>query len=355
MIQAPALELTNSQREYFVSRVRSGIYYVNYKNYKLKVLQPTIEGELDLNEVYLSSYYRASQDGLKTEEEMLQWMVDHDLWSIEEDEKMEKISKDIEKLKREIYNARNNQHLRETIRSYIRTAESALRKLEDKKNFYHSNTCEGVASSDKMFAFIEQNTLWNNLIYDFKDENGPSISYVLNSYYSQILPERTVRYLARTEPWRSFWLLHSSNLLNLFNNNSRELSVDQRNVFIWSKMYDSVYESMDCPSDFVIEDDDMLDGWFLLQKEKREKAKAENELNSLSEKTKNADEVFLIPKSQQDLDRINSMNDTQAKMVKKQRETLIKQKGTVSQLDFMDEKLKIGAMAREKFKDNFRR
>jgi hypothetical protein len=36
-------------------------------------------------------------------------------------------------------------------------------------------------------------------------------------------------------------------------------------------MYDNVYESMECPPDEVIKDDDMLDGWFIQQHKDREK------------------------------------------------------------------------------------
>jgi len=353
MIQTPALNLKHSEREYFVSKIRSGIYTVSFNGFKLKILQPTIEQEFELNEIYTNAYSRAVEEGIKTEDETVSWMIERGLWSTAEDDKIEQIKKDTEKLKKEIFNAKTNYTLRETLRAYLRTAESAMGKLREKKAIYYSNTCEGIATSEKIHAFLTANTFLNGSNHDF--QNGPSFDYISTAYFSQILPEKTIRYLARTEPWRSFWLLNNSNVIDLFNKNGRELSIDQRNILVWSKMYDNVYESMETPADFVIEDDDMLDGWFIVQKEKSEQRKLDNEVNSINSKHANADEVFLMANSKQDVDRINSMNNTNAKIVKQQRDKLIEQKGEVQQHEFADEKLKIGAMAKEQFKSNFRR
>lgn len=353
MTQTPVLKLKHSEREYFVSKIRSGIYIVNFNGFKFKILQPTIEQEFELNEIYAQSYAKCIDDGIKTEDEMLEWMIDHKLWSKAEDEKIEQINKDIDKLKKEIYNAKTNYNLRETLRAYLRTAESAMVKLKEKKNIYFANTCEGIATSEKVYAFLNTNTFLNGKPHDF--QNSPSFDYISTSYFSQILPEKIVRYLARNEPWRSFWLLNGSNTIDLFTKNGRELSIDQRNILVWSKMYDNVFESMETPPDFVVEDDDMLDGWFIVQREKAEQRKAENEIDKINSKHANADEVFLMANSKQDIERINSMNSTHAKVIKQQRDKLIEQKGEVQQHEFTDEKLKIGTMAKEQFKSNFRR
>ena len=39
-------------------------------------------------------------------------------------------------------------------------------------------------------------------------------------------------------------------------------------IVIWSKMYDNVQESIDAPIQSVMEDDDALDGWFIVQNRK---------------------------------------------------------------------------------------
>jgi len=113
---------------------------------------------------------------------------------------------------------------------------------------------------------------------------------------------------------------------------------------------------MDCPSDQVINDDDLLDGWFIVQRKKREKEKADADVDNTvqNEKIKNASEVFMMAKSQEEIDKINDMNDFQGKIVKKEREAVIKNKGKAQQHDFLDEKMKLRQMSNQAFKDKFK-
>jgi hypothetical protein len=101
----------------------------------------------------------------------------------------------------------------------------------------------------------------------------------------------------------------------------------------------------------------MLDGWFIIQRKKREKQRAESELDNTvqNEKIKNSDEIFLMAGSAKDAKRINEINDIGGKMKKKQREALIKQRGEVSQNEFHDEKLKLNSQSTQMFKEKFRR
>jgi hypothetical protein len=108
-------------------------------------------------------------------------------------------------------------------------------------------------------------------------------------------------------------------------------------------MYDNIQESLDCPNKDVIDDDDMLDGWFIIQSKKREQEKAEQDINESTKngKIKNASEVFVVANSKKDADRINSVNSIHSHMVKKQRDGTLKQKGTVNDHDFIDQRQKI--------------
>ena len=342
------------EREYFISRIRSGIYTIKINGLTLKIYQPTIEQEFEINQIFQESYAQAIEDDFMTEDQALQFMIYQGLWSEQDDEKIEGLKKDIERLKIEIYNARNNEKFKEQIRAYLRAGEKQLRKQSEKKAMFYTNTCEGLSILEKSFAFLERCTYLNGSLFDFESVN---IEDVLNSYYSLILPENAIRELARNEPWRSLWALNSSNSFDLFSNKNRELSPDQKSLLIWSKMYDNVGESLEAPSEDVINDDDMLDGWFIIQRKKREKQQAESELDSTikNEKIKNSSEVFVMAGSRKDAERINNMNDVGGKVVKQQRENLIKQKGAVTQNEFQDEKLKIASQSIQMFKDKFRR
>jgi hypothetical protein len=83
-------------------------------------------------------------------------------------------------------------------------------------------------------------------------------------------------------------------------------------------MYDRIYENVECPPDFVIEDDDMLDGWMLDQKQKMENLKKEKTGDELLSKHKNAKEVFVVS-NKEDAENIFNLNSTDSSRIIKQR------------------------------------
>jgi hypothetical protein len=329
------------EREFFIYTIRSGNVVVKTENIKLIIKPPTIEQSVESCEIYNSSYEQAYIDGIMSEDEMLKWMKEQDLWSESDENRLNSIKKDIERLKLEIYNARNDKPLREKIRLYIRAAEKHAGLSLIKKNSQMQNTREGIATSDKISWLIKNTTFSNNQLYDF---NEISLSYVVDEWQSSFLGDSSLRELARNEPWKSLWTIKSNPGIKLFSNaESGELTYNQKNLLIWSQMYDNIQESLECPSKEVIEDDDMLDGWFIVQSKKREKENAEREVDSMSknEKIKNSSEVFVVAKDDEHAEKINKANDFHSNMIKKQREAFIKRAGSVNDHELPDQKLKI--------------
>lgn len=341
------------EREYFVSRIRSGIYIVDYNGIKLKILPHTIEDEFEANQVYMDTFNRAVEDEIKTFDEMHEWTKDKGLWSQEDDEREKGFEKDLDKLRIEIFKARNNESRRETIRKYIRAGEQQQLEHLSKKHIYQENTCEGLAILQKSLELIRRCTYVGKELFDFGPIDIKQIWSLLNH---QKCDDKQLREIARSEPWKSIWLLRDSQTYSLFHKNDRELTIEQRNLLMWSRMYDNIQESMDCPSDDVIQDDDMLDGWFLIQKQKREKEKAEAEFESMANsKISNSDEIFMMAGSREEADKIDSINSLSGKMVKKERSEVIKHKGSANQSDFRDERLKLRQQNNQQFKDKFGR
>ena len=229
-----------------------------------------------------------------------------------------------------------------------------MKQLENKKNGYYGNTCEGIAQLDKSMFLIECCSYVGG---EKLDPNSLDLNNLLNKYYSLILKEADSREIARSEPWRSTWGLRETNTINLFSNRDRELSVDQKNLLIWSRMYDNIQESMECPSDKVIEDDDALDGWFIEQRRKNEREKAVGVIEDSiqNDKIKNSQEVIVFADNKTDAKTIHEMNSPSSKVIKKERQEVIKEKGSAVDLDFADQKMRLGNMAHEQFKNKFRR
>ena len=339
------------EREYFISRLRTGFYILSDGPTKIKLLAATIEQEYEVNEVYIDAYNSCVMDGILTEDEMQEWMIEEDLWSDEKEKQMEVAEKDIENLKVEVFQNRNKQTARDNSRKYLRRAEHALKNLRSEKEEFFLNTCEGIASTEKALKLFEMCCFLDGEPYDFPNDNISTLYY---SWLSTILREKQVRELARTDPWRSYWALKDS--ANLFANKNTELTIDQKNILIWSQMYDNIQESMNCPSESVIDDDDMLDGWMILQKRKNASDKAQAELESgLNSKVANSDEIFIVTDNAKDAETINSMNSVGSEQIKKERMAVIKRQGEAKDTDFRDQKIRISNMQNAQFKGNFGR
>ena len=340
------------ERDYFVSRIRNGKYRIQIFKKELEILSPTIEDEYYINKAYMDGMESSLDEGFKTNEEMVSWMVEKNLWSYNEDADLKMYQQKVKDLKIDIYNARNSIKLRERVRSEIRNTEFQVSKLNQKKSAYYNNTCEGIATVEMISEFLKRCTFYKGELYDFEEL---PVDLVSSKYYSLFLTEQQIRELARNEPWRTIWSLNDTNSVSLFNNGGRELSHDQKNIMVWSKMYDNVQESMDCPQDDIIKDDDMLDGWFLVQGKKRDEERSKSEVDNLNPKVAASQEVYLMANSKEDRRRIDSLNSFESSVIKKQREQVIKSKGSASQLDFPDEKLKAQRMQTEGMRNQFRR
>ena len=345
------------EREYFTSRIRSGIIKVDFEDLNLVIKPLTLEQDFYLQEHTLTTYAEAKKDGFLTSEDLLDSLRERGLWSEEEDKKLETIEEDIDKLKVQLFKNRHKQKVVDITRRYLDAARNAQGELLEKKSQYFETSCEGMSQISKVRKLM-QLTCHKRLkdgsleLYDFKEV---PVEMVVKMYSMQMLTEQSLRELARTEPWRSSWMLNETQAFKLFSNNEK-MTQEQASLLVWSKMYDSVHESMDCPPEEVIEDDDMLDGWFIVQRKKREQEKLEAEIEQVTGNSKiaNSEEIFVMADTQERADKINQANSVHIQHVKKQRQATINKQGEANDLDFQDQQLKVRQQQNQMYKNKFR-
>lgn len=341
--------MKHHEREFFVSMIRSGKVFITHKNIDLEIYPLTLDQSFKSCQIYQKAYDKAFSEEIMTEEDMDQWMMENELWTLHDNKKEEGLKKDIERLKVEIYNARDNTMLANNLRKYIRAGESQLTAHLNKKYIYHQNTCEGIASAERLAWIIKNTTYFNGKLYNFEEV---SLQYVVDEWQSHFLSESKSRELARNDPWKSLWITRESSGYKLFANPpNTELTYNQKNILIWSQMYDNIQESMECPNKEVIDDDDMLDGWFIIQHQKREKDRIEKEFesNTKNEKIKNASEVFVVS-TKEKVEKINTMNDMNAQIIKQQRKIALDHYGALDEQNLPDQRRNIQMMANNQFK-----
>lgn len=346
--------MKHHEREFFVNIIRSGNIYIELSDVVLYVKPLTYLQSIDLQRVYNKAYDLSLSEGLMTEDEAEELMRDRGIWTHEEEARLKTIQDDLEKLKVEIYNNRKDKKLRESIRRYLRISESALEDLLLLKSSYYLNTCEGAAHITKNNWIIENNTYFDSgKKFDFENYAVDFINY---KWREGFYHDKIIRELARNSPWRSIW--SSRNDLNLpifFNQREELLNDNQQNLLMWSKFYDNIQESMNCPPYDVIDDDDLLDGWMVVQSKEREKEKLQQEFEQeTNDKIKNSDEIFVMSKSKDHSESIDKMNSVHAKNIKKQRNAIIQSKEVVKAGEFVDEQLKMQSMSNQQFKTRFK-
>ena len=316
------------RREYLVARICAGYLRFKISSDICLIIKPlTLEQKYIAQEIYNEAYEKAFEDNLLTDEEILDMMKKHGIWANIDDKRLEQIPKDIENKKVDLFESYFSSETREAIRGFLRKAEAQLIKTMGKRHVYDSSTCDGYASYYRWNWTIENSTYCEN--GDKYDWSQASLSDVLSYYQENMLTETECRELSRMEPWRSVWN-SGKKTGGLFGKPSVDFTVEQNMLITWSSMYDSIAESSECPGDEVMEDDDALDGWLILQRRKREAQMGQASAGKVidNEKIANAGEVFIMTgNTQEDMDRVSSLNSPHITAAKKSRFKALKDSG----------------------------
>lgn len=336
------------EREYFIARIKAG--YLRYKialGLVIRIHSPNMHEDYESREVYLEAYQESFLTGAFTFDEMVEELFDCGIWTIEEEDALERLPKDVDNFKLEMYNcyaAFDSQRI-EKVRQYLRVAEDEYVRLQTKKNATRSATCEGMAELAREHWLIENCTRYEDgKLYDWKEV---SLTNAQMHIQRNVVSEVVTRELAKSNPWRSMWAT-SKVVGSLFNSESG-LTMEQSSIVGWSKMYESISESPDCPPDEVIDDNDLLDGFLLSESKKRDRERKQKTFdNQYGGKHSNADEVFIpVGSNTGDASRIQQMNDIRGRMISKQRVAVAEEHGEVKYQNMPDVKMRINQQAKE--------
>lgn len=150
------------------------------------------------------------------------------------------------------------------------------------------------ALSRATMTFPEMEQRWDSLEALKNEEDTVLVAKLLNLYYdSRIAEEAEIRKLARSPLWRIRWLGSKKNggVKTLFGRDMYDITLDQFRLVYWSQIYDSAFESLDSPSDEVVENDKLFDQWLEDQANKRKQEKKKSEFEKSLSKTPDGQEV----------------------------------------------------------------
>jgi hypothetical protein len=333
-----------------IYRLMSNYAYVFVRDVEYVLRSPTVD------DLYQSSriYQKALRDNKYSE-----WLTNlkcqnllsaKGIWSKIDQEELDDSEKDLEDLKIDLYKCslfKTSQI--PNLKKRIGNLKDSINVLYSRKHALDSNTIEGYAQ------VVSQQHLVKSCVFHLdgkvvEDISDAKLTSFINRAAENRLSEVEVRELSRTEPWRSYWTIGKP---NPFDCKFIELNDDQRSLILYSRMYDNIYENPDCPSEGVIEDNDMLDGWMIQQRRDREKSQQESEIESvIGNKHEGATDVFIPVSNAEEASKINKLNSVHNQVIKKQRQKVIEQRGEVKEGEFPDQLIGKQGRQNEMFKKN---
>jgi hypothetical protein len=338
--------LDNAQKELLVARVLSGStrFRRNGRVYWLR--QPSRDERYVAQEVYVDAVHNAELEGLFTEQELVDYLIENNLWDAEKTSMMKQIEKDIEEFKVGLYNFAFQATEQRRTRAALEIAKKKHSELYNQLHAYDHQTTVGVASLKRLRYLIgcslyrDDKRVWQD--EGFWRHRSSLLDDAVAFYIQTRLTEVQYRELARSDTWRSYWSARKAGG-SVFGTASVDMTEEQRQLSAYSTLYDSVYEHPEAPPELVIADDDMLDGWMILQRRQRMKQSDQNLAEQFikNDKIKNAGEVFIMADSPEMAQKVESLNDPTAAATKRMRMRYLAQKGEVEEGEMPDSKREI--------------
>jgi hypothetical protein len=330
--------MTDSARAKLVHRILGGVLRLELASQVYHLHAPTPFRRYCAEEAYESALIEAREQELFEESHLLAWMMDAGLWSTEQAADLGKYIADIEEMKVRAFEANFRSADRKTLQKTLAFAKGEVVRLSRERHAFDHLSVAGHANAVRLRYLVGaglcdryDRPVW--LDDDFWQHPSSLLDEALEVYLRQQVAEDKIRLLARTEPFRSYWTARKAcgSLLGL---DASRLSDEQRSLVVWADLYDMVYQHPDCPATEVVEDDDLLDGWFIVQRRKRGQLEPSKVVGN--EKIAGMDEVFVAAQTNEDLARVEALNSPAARAKKAQRLTYLAKHGEVKEADMPD-------------------
>jgi len=339
--------MNDEEREGLVYRIMSGETVVNIMDKVYKLSSPSSYVKYMASKVYTESINDTRFESWFSEKQCKVILITNGLCDAAIDENMKTIEKRIEDLKVELLGNMFDDVNHKKTRKIIDMVKKKHRSMLYSRHSLDHLTSKGFAESEKQRYIISKTVkdesgeiLWKKE----EDVDTKLLEKITSKIHKNIITSEQIRELSRTEPWRGYW---SINKTDPFNVPVQELTSEQKTLILYSKMYDSVRENPECPSDDIMKDDDLFDGWMITEQRKREGEKTKMEIDKRLEKYKNsnADELYIIPQGRtreeqvKEAEEIFDMNDTHGKIIIGQRKNVVKRTGRAVDGQFLDRQL----------------
>jgi hypothetical protein len=208
--------------------------------------------------------------GVPSETDLLAEARKVGLWTEEDDFILAKADEHIEflesELKRQKFLAR-----KKSLQLQIEETQAKKAATLGKKNEYFLNSADyysyEVASYElirRVVRKLDGTKVWSDdsSFLHFKQYHLPVLIFLVHEVMSENLMEISeIREVARSPEWRLTWTLQRENLTNVFDRKIGDLTLSQKLLIYWSRVYDSAFEGTEPPAIDIVNDDEKFDEW----------------------------------------------------------------------------------------------
>ena len=343
--------MDEGRRNFLAYQIISGIKFITIDNVRYKLIAPSKELKLFAEHIYQDTIESLRFDNFITKEKAGRLLIGLGMWGPNEDQSLKKLEKHLYDQKVRLYHALYDSEKQKRTRKTIKTIKSNIQRAYMRKYALDHMTLEyhALVIKHKYIIGMCLRDINDDAVYEedgFWNSNSTILERVVEAVERNTFTISDIRELARNDPWRGLWNLGKENCLGI---PVVDLTDDQKTLMTFGKMYDNAYQSMECPSDEVFEDDDMFDGWMIEQRRTREKEQKQKETDTLNNIPDKAQEVFITAPTREDANKVYDMNTSDARRTIKQRSDVIEAQGEIRAQDLPDTKLELRNQQREEY------
>ena len=330
-----------------LNKILSGKIIVKLRDQLIIINQPDAQTRYLADCFSQEIYNKAFEDNVYLQEELELLIIENGWWNEEQEMLLTEIPKKIEKLKIEYFKNFIKTVEATKLKKSIKGIEARFEDLQRIKYGFFNYTCESLQTQAYTMFCIQE--CLTNTTGEKIDKDFVSPQFLYSKYNEELLGDNELRKVSKSPEWRLIWNATKSGC-PLFSFPASHFTDMQKSLVNWSRVYDSIYESPDMPSDEIIDDDYAIDGWFAVQKLKRD----DDKKGSSEDTFPKTGEVFVMAKSKGEIKNIHKMNTQEGKATIKSRNKDLKERGSLKEQDFThvqtDLKMKANQILSEHYK-----
>jgi hypothetical protein len=296
-----------------IDRIICKKIYFTYQDKWYYYKFPNSDIRMQGNLLYDETFDRLKYDDIILEEDVDFYLQEYEVVDYPLRSQVERLNKKLDNLKIDLF---KNFFMDSKQKKIKRNIANLRINIEQEENMLHyldrftiENICLNIQNEFLLLNGIHDKN--HNLIFD--SNRLDDVDQILFNNLSQeigkkFLKSSEYRQIARSSNWKALWNIKNH---DIFGEPISEWSEEQKTLISISQMYDNIYQHPDCPDDKVIEDDDALDGWSLLQSSKIKEEKKKSGVDNIVSKHKNAQEIFMVAETQEDIENIIGLNSNE--------------------------------------------